>query len=137
MFNEKEFQKIIEHEEMVDEREKAQKEYAQRYIRDEKSMVTYDNRTKTKEKKRILSPKPHVESKVKSMFGTATSKFNYFLPRAISPKNDSVFITREERRDINKSVQEQISQKEEEMKKQLSMQVHSKRIIFGLSLTKF
>ena len=31
VFNEKEFQKIIEHEEMVDEREKAQKEYAERY----------------------------------------------------------------------------------------------------------
>ena len=63
------------------------------------------------------------------MYGTATSKFNYFLPRAISPKNDSVFITREERKEINRSVQEQMSQKEEGMKKQLDIQVHSKRMI--------
>lgn len=114
MFNEKEFQKIIEHEEMIDDREKAQKEYAERM--------------KGKEKKRILSPKPHVESKVKSMYGTAT-KFNYFLPRAVSPKNDSVFITREERKEINRSVQEQMSQKEEEIKKQIDVKVHSKIIM--------
>lgn len=120
VFNEKEFEKIIEHEEMLEEREKAQKEYAERIKLKDK-------------KKRVLSPKPQVESKVKSFHATATSKFgNFFTPKE-GPKIENVFITREERKEINKSVQDMMTQKEEELKRKqnLQYQIHQKYGIFS------
>ena len=66
------------------------------------------------------------ESKVKGLNNTATARFIHIpFPKA-SPRNDTILITKEEKRKVEQVVEQQVAIKEEELKKQVEVQMRSK-----------
>lgn len=82
-------------------------------------------RNKRREKKK-MNFKP-TESKVKGFNNTATARFIHIpFPKA-SPRNDAITITKDEIRKVENVVEKQVAVKQEELKKQVEVQMRSKR----------
>jgi hypothetical protein len=75
-------------------------------------------------KKKKINLKP-TESKVKGFSNTMTARFTHIpFPKA-SPRNDAITITKDEKKKVEQVVDQHVAIKEEELKKQVEVQMRS------------